>query len=89
MEFLKEWIMWAWLWIHDLVWSIAEPLLTEVVEALPEEVVPLVQSVAYFYSLLNSWLPMDEYFLLWSSYIAFVSTITSIKWVLKLIPGIG
>lgn len=91
MEYLKDWIWWAWTsfmaFAHELGWTLVE----KVLYWLPTEWQSMTfgSTMGQYYQVLNAWLPVNEAIGLYASMMAFKCFVVCLRWMIKFIPFLG
>ncbi len=91
MEFLKEWIIWAYMWVTEAVARLGRFLLDLIFEVLPfsEDLVGPETAFAGYYTMCNLYLPITEVLLIFVAIGLFSVSVIVFRYVLKFIPMIG
>lgn len=89
MDFLKDWVVWIFSWIRDACFEFISVGLSLVFDAFPEiDYVNLIV-LTRWYSMIDGWLPLSEFLVLWSLHVTFMAALISLRWFIKFTPFIG
>ena len=91
MDWLKDWIVWAFNWTQETLWEIGNAVVQPVIDAL-EDFSNTGDSHQYFgdyWQGVDYWVPLTESIGLYSSLLTLRLTVITVRWILKLIPTIG
>jgi len=89
MDWLVEAAQWIWAWILDIVKAAADIALNGLFSAVPTFDHSGLQAVADILYIGNKWVPIDVLILGLAAHWTFLALFVGVKFVLKLIPGIG
>ena len=78
-----------WDWLVESVDTIFSALLDHLFAAIPEQFQADAASYGQYIEVANAWVPLDYGITLLGIYYTFLSVFVVIKFVLKLIPGVG
>ena len=88
------WVL-RWFLAHTLglLWQVVDPMLAAVIEAVPAEwlqsLADTIDQVANPLEAANFYVPVSEAGMCLTAYWIFLAVLVSIKYILKLIPGMG
>lgn len=82
---LMAFVEWLFCWVVTLVAAAIEA----VIAAIPDDWVPALDGLAYWTGLVNEWVALDYAAGILAGYFVFVVALIIIRWLLKIIPGLG
>lgn len=93
MEFLKDWIFWAWEFIASIFFLIGDTIVGTLLEIMPLKNFAnsnwIGISFVGFKSIVEAWVPLTEALGVYAVLLTFQLALIVIKWVFKVIPGFG
>jgi hypothetical protein len=91
MEWLKEWLWWFVTKITQFWYDLGEGLIETMMGLFPDAWAESSIAVGFgnYWTTANAWLPMNEALGLYTALTAFQVSVITLRWVLKMIPGLG
>jgi hypothetical protein len=91
MEWLKEWIWWAWTKSCDFWNGVGGSMVDTILSLLPDSwtSTTVAGSFGPYWENGNTWLPLNEGLALYVATTTFHFGVISVRWLLKFIPGLG
>ena len=90
LQALKDWIEWLLCWIIDLVWPLAETVITAIPEDWMENATGAVSVAVDLVKIANAWVALDVAFTLLLAWLVFVLIVIAVKLAVKLfVPTVG
>lgn len=93
IEWILEGIKDAFYWFLDLVFDVFGVLVGAIFDALPSSwqtsIATGIAQVQPYFDAINRWIPVQEMFGMFLTYMAILLLFSIIKIVVKMIPGIG
>ena len=78
-----------WNWLLSTMLDMANSLMGAIVNNMPSGWQANISGIAPYVSLANAWVPIDLGLVLLGLYYTFLGVFVAVKFILKLIPGIG
>lgn len=89
VRWLKEFFSWVWGWFYRALIALAVWVVGLVVMVIPDNWCPAFDKLLVYFEYANCWVALDFGFGMLAIYIMYEIVFITVKFLLKLIPGIG